>query len=96
MALHHGHGHDHEHKHEVHISGDESSALSSSESTTEDTDAPDAKLESWDRQALDAYVKAKQGRCVVLLDGYAVDVTPYLGDHVRGPFLPSDPWIYLI
>lgn len=85
MALHHGHGHGH--VHDAHASDDESTVFSSSDGTTEDTDESDKKvsgkkLDVWNKQALDTYVQAKPGRCVVLLDGYAVDVTPYLGDHV--------------
>ncbi|KAI5122380.1 hypothetical protein M0805_004137 [Coniferiporia weirii] len=41
----------------------------------------------WDGGALRAYVRAHPGRCVVLLDGYAVDVTPYLGEHPGGALL---------
>ena len=38
--------------------------------------------ETWGEDALRKYVSAKPGRCVVVVDGYAVDVTKYLGEHV--------------
>jgi hypothetical protein len=36
----------------------------------------------WDIHMVEEYVKAKPGRCVVLVHGYVVDVTEYLGEHV--------------
>lgn len=36
----------------------------------------------WTNGQLDEYIKARPGRCVVLIDGYAIDVTNYLGEHV--------------
>lgn len=41
----------------------------------------------WTNGQLDEYIKARPGRCVVLIDGYAVDVTNYLGEHVRLLFI---------
>ena len=67
-------------------SADESSAASqSSVSTSEDEFEWDGPV--WDESALRNYVNEKPGRCVVLLDGYAIDVTRYLGEHVRCLFL---------
>lgn len=74
--------HGHVHGHEFTTSSDEPDTLVSSECTTENVDVTDANLDVWDEEALGAYVRAKPGRCVVLVDGYAVDVTSYLGDHV--------------
>lgn len=39
--------------------------------------------EVWDAEKLAEYVQARPGRCVVVIDGYAVDVTKYMGEHVR-------------
>ena len=36
----------------------------------------------WNEDDLRKYVNAKPGRCVVILDGYVIDVTRYLGEHV--------------
>lgn len=36
----------------------------------------------WNTSRVQEYVE-KLGKCVVLIDGFAVDVTSYLGDHVR-------------
>lgn len=52
--------------------------------------------EVWDEQKLAEYVKGKKGRCVVVVKGSVVDVTNYLGEHVRPFSLPfrevlSDP-----
>jgi stearoyl-CoA desaturase (Delta-9 desaturase) len=38
--------------------------------------------EVWDMYKVEEYVKATPGRCVVLVHGYVVDVTGYLGEHV--------------
>lgn len=37
---------------------------------------------TWNTQQAKEFAKAKTGRCIVLIDGFAVDVTSYLGDHV--------------
>lgn len=37
--------------------------------------------EVWNAVQVQEYVK-KPGKCVVLIDGFVVDVTSYLGDHV--------------
>lgn len=39
--------------------------------------------EDWDKERLAEFVREKPGRCVVVIDGYAIDVTKYLGEHVR-------------
>lgn len=39
--------------------------------------------EVWGFEELRGYLKAKPGRCVLLLDGMVVDATSYLGEHVR-------------
>jgi stearoyl-CoA desaturase (delta-9 desaturase) len=38
--------------------------------------------EVWSVQDVEHFVKAKRGRCVILLHGFVVDVTTYLGEHV--------------
>jgi stearoyl-CoA desaturase (Delta-9 desaturase) len=38
--------------------------------------------EVWTMEQVVQYVKAKNGRCVVVLREFAVDVTAYLGEHV--------------
>lgn len=58
----------------------EESAYSQSSSETEDAEWEGP---TWDESDLFEYIKARPGRCVVVLDGYAVDVTRYLGEHVR-------------
>lgn len=51
---------------------------------TSDTLDMTEKLQVWDIKELHEYVNSKAGRCVVLLDGYAVDVTSYLKEHPGG------------
>ncbi|KAF9469839.1 hypothetical protein BDZ94DRAFT_33794 [Collybia nuda] len=41
----------------------------------------------WTSQQLGEYTRAKPGRCIVLIDGYAVDVTKYLREHPGGAAL---------
>ncbi|KAL5494752.1 hypothetical protein ACEPAI_213 [Sanghuangporus weigelae] len=55
------------------------SSMSSSSEDESEWDGP-----AWDESALRSYVAEKPGRCVVLLDGYAIDVTRYLGEHPGG------------
>jgi stearoyl-CoA desaturase (Delta-9 desaturase) len=38
---------------------------------------------SWSTDEVEKYVRGKPGRCVVLVDGFIVDATEYLGEHVR-------------
>lgn len=38
--------------------------------------------ETWNILQVIEFAKAKTGRCIVLVDGFAVDVTAYLGQHV--------------
>ena len=46
----------------------------------EETDAWNG--ETWNINEVQEYAE-KLGKCVVLIDGFAVDVTSYFGDHVR-------------
>lgn len=39
--------------------------------------------DEWNTAQLHEYVQARPGVCVVVIDGYAVDVSSYLGEHVR-------------
>lgn len=38
--------------------------------------------ESWDINQVVEYAKFKPGECIILIDGYVVNVTPYLREHV--------------
>ena len=38
--------------------------------------------EVWNTRQVQEYIN-KLGKCVVMIDGFVVDVTSYLGDHVR-------------
>lgn len=37
----------------------------------------------WNLEELKRYIRALPGQSVVIIDGYAVDATPYLAEHVR-------------
>lgn len=39
--------------------------------------------EVWNLNQVKEFAKTKPGNCIVLIDGFAVDVTVYLGEHVR-------------
>lgn len=41
------------------------------------------ECKTWNMDQIRMFAAEKTGRCVVLIDGYAVDVTSYLGEHVR-------------
>ncbi|KAJ7651627.1 hypothetical protein DFH06DRAFT_1207561 [Mycena polygramma] len=43
--------------------------------------------EIWDLERAQEYIKSKPGTCVVVIDDYFVDVTPYLGEHPGGATL---------
>ena len=43
---------------------------------------------TWTEKELNAYIERK-GACVLLIDGYIVDVTQYAKTHVRLPFLSN-------
>jgi len=45
---------------------------------------------TWTEAELEAYIKRRSGACVVLIDGYAVDVTRYLKAHPGGVRLLRD------
>jgi len=55
------------------------SSRSPSETTSSDEDA------EWDLQRALHYAKAVPGRCVLVIDGYVVDATKFMGEHVRLP-----------
>jgi len=38
--------------------------------------------ELWNMQKVKEFALAKPGRCIVLLEGFAVDATEYLAEHV--------------
>ncbi|KAH9923631.1 uncharacterized protein B0H18DRAFT_1085644 [Fomitopsis serialis] len=71
------------HKHAGEISGSDDSTDSSS---GDDTDLPRASdMETWTLADVNRHVDG--GRCVVVLDGFVVDVTGYLGEHPGGAVL---------
>ncbi|KAF7971683.1 hypothetical protein HWV62_20126 [Athelia sp. TMB] len=39
--------------------------------------------ELWGAETLRTYINSKPGRCILLLDGFLVDATGYLSEHVR-------------
>ena len=39
--------------------------------------------ETWDTPRALEYIESKPGTCVVVIDDYFLDVTEYLGEHVR-------------
>jgi hypothetical protein len=39
--------------------------------------------EVWNSRQLDESINASPWRCILLIDGFAVDATKYLGEHVR-------------
>lgn len=45
--------------------------------------------ETWNILQVVEFAKAKTGRCIVLIDGFAVDVTSYLGEHVGSKIRPA-------
>jgi len=44
-------------------------------------DSWDGKI--WNLNQVKEFAQSKPGSCIVLIDGFAVDVTVYLGEHVR-------------
>jgi len=36
----------------------------------------------WNKSQMEEVLQAKIGKCIILIDGFAVDVTSYLGEHV--------------
>ncbi len=56
------------------------SATTTSASSDYESDQWDG--ECWTRQQAKEYAQ-KNNRCLIVLSGYAVDVTRYLGEHVR-------------
>ncbi|KAI0078854.1 hypothetical protein K474DRAFT_1683508 [Panus rudis PR-1116 ss-1] len=55
--------------------------------SSDDQDATRAVYEKWSEEKLYEYIESKKGRCVVVLKGYVVDVTNYLGEHPGGAAL---------
>ncbi|KZT73326.1 hypothetical protein DAEQUDRAFT_662387 [Daedalea quercina L-15889] len=75
------------HKHAGEASASEDSGTGDS-SSSDDTDflcSSDIGTETWKLEDVRRY--ADSGRCVVVLDGFAVDVTGYLGEHPGGAAL---------
>ena len=69
------------HKHNIDSESSNSDASSIPSSSSED-DEEGWKGATWDKETLRKYVTEKRNRCVILIDGYVVDVTSYLGEHV--------------
>lgn len=51
-------------------------------SHSEDEDLEDWEGEIWGKNELEGYIRAKPGGCIVLIRGFVVDATSYLGEHV--------------
>jgi hypothetical protein len=49
---------------------------------TSDEEEGEWNGEIWDASQVEDYMEEVGGRCAVLVDGYIVDVTSYLADHV--------------
>lgn len=76
-----GHGHhlsDHDQDHDVKYHYDDYSSSSSSSAESESEWSGPV----WDTEKLKAFIQDKPGRCIVVINDYAMDVTNYLGDHV--------------
>ncbi|CAL1694421.1 unnamed protein product [Somion occarium] len=52
--------------------------------SSDDQESIRSLYENWDEAKLHEYVQAKKGRCVIVVKGYIVDVTGYLGEHPGG------------
>ncbi|KDR81080.1 hypothetical protein GALMADRAFT_61389 [Galerina marginata CBS 339.88] len=55
-----------------------------------DTTEPEVNTwegEIWNIDRVKRFAREKTGRCIILIDGFAVDVTPYLGEHPGGATL---------
>lgn len=52
-------------------------------SEDEEQSEDDSKYHCWTLEGARAYANSKAGRCIVIIDRYVVDATPYLGEHVR-------------
>ena len=71
----------------------------------EDDSAEEWKGETWGMDDIQRYRRNKSGRCVILVQGFIVDVTRYLGEHVglyrrrvfkqlMDPFSPEEQHCY--
>lgn len=47
---------------------------------------------NWDLSRVKDFAEAKPGRCVVVIDGFVIDATSYLGEHVSTPSLIPRSW----
>lgn len=65
------------------------SSSTSSEYTTEDSQ-DECVLEDWTEEDVAAYKRGKPSACVLLLDGFVLDVTSYMVDHPGGAALLRD------
>lgn len=88
MKLHGGHGH---HPH-PHVSSDAYESSDSKDGCTVCSSSEESELsgmesegwigEIWNEDNLKEYVLARPDKCVVVIDGYVVDVTKYMSEHV--------------
>ena len=69
-----------QHKHNIDSESSNSDASSIPSSSEDDEES--WKGATWEKETLRKYVTEKRNRCVILIDGYVVDVTSYLGEHV--------------
>ncbi|THH03899.1 hypothetical protein EW146_g10319, partial [Bondarzewia mesenterica] len=54
---------------------------------TDTSDTGDSALPVWDSNQLEAFITSKTASCIILINGFAVDVTEYLKDHPGGAAL---------
>ena len=98
----HGHGQSFHHEHDpTELTTDTSGEESSTDSDFWEGSGEDVLtsgltrrtcLPTWNNLEVENYVKESVGRCVLILDGWVIDVTCYLGEHVRVPIF--SPTIY--
>ena len=73
----------HKHTHAGWSEASDASYSSSSDGSSEDdTSGGESAAAEWSLADVREYVQDK-GKCVIVLDGCVVDVTSYLGEHVR-------------
>lgn len=70
---HHHHGH-------LHAPARYESSSDDQSSTSENVKV---LYDTWSMEEVREYAEAKKGRCVIVVKGFVVDVTGYLGEHVR-------------
>lgn len=82
----------HHHHHHSDSDGDLHSEVSSSSSSGSNSgsggEEEEANVrEEWDETKVGEYLREKSGRCVLVVNGYVVDVTSYMKEHPGGSLL---------